>query len=635
MECLAESERGNTYLLSEKEGDKKYVLKCYPKAEMTGENKEGALLSVLNHKGIPKFETEIDDGETLFVLREYAEGMTLDQYLEEQEGITVAHVINIAVELCGILSYLYSQSPPIVHRDIKPSNIVINTDGYTLKLIDFGISRRYSEDVTNDTQYFGTKEFSAPEQYGFAQTDNRTDLYALGVVMRYMLTGTTTGQVQDRNLAAIVGKCTAFDPEKRYQSADALKRVLINYRNRARRVVLLIVAAVIVLPVAGFLFVNLYTNYTESRRMEALIPTVNNVHVLEGYFDGYEDEINGGTDNHDSLTRFTGGASDTDSLDKYYLGEQAGAWDAAVYKGEPGLAASNDVAAILAKSDNPPKYLAESAIDNEVFNHSIEGCLDGFEDEINGNNNNYEMEKRYTGGAGRGDQQSIDEHLSYTMGIASGHQLSAILAGDTDTTGSVPFLGRTVDYLSVFDMDKALSLAVSRGYTPRDEESALFHDLLMSRYLTIEEKALMLSVEINSPSTAALSSAVTRQDYAMIYNFLAYHAGRQKEDALVSENPDSEFITMGQNGLLAEQEMPFYDYYTEVMLKPAREYTDKDNMLRDVCVELVRCVYDATFRMEYGKQPGDTPPNIDLPLEYIDPEDVSADPGDNANGADE
>ncbi len=76
----------------------------------------------------------------------------------------------------------------MIHRDIKPQNIIMDKTG-RIKLIDFGISRVFQESAKNDTVYFGTKEFSPPEQYGFSQTDNRSDIFSFGVVLCWLLTG--------------------------------------------------------------------------------------------------------------------------------------------------------------------------------------------------------------------------------------------------------------------------------------------------------------------------------------------------------------------------------------------------------------------------------------------------------------
>ena len=102
-----------------------------------------------------------------------------------------------------------------------------------LRLIDFGISRVYDETAEEDTVCYGTKHFAAPEQYGFAQTDIRTDIFSLGVLLGWFLTGESDLKsillkINNRRLLHIVKKCTAFAPDMRYKSADKVKKELLN-----------------------------------------------------------------------------------------------------------------------------------------------------------------------------------------------------------------------------------------------------------------------------------------------------------------------------------------------------------------------------------------------------------------------
>jgi tRNA A-37 threonylcarbamoyl transferase component Bud32 len=240
IERLSENEIGETYLLLENGmgniDRKRFVMKCYQKSETTTESREAELLRGLHHKGLPVFETEIEGADTFYVLREYVPGVSLEQYLYKRDGkIDETMVMNVAMELCGVLSYLHSQPAPIIHRDIKPSNIIINTDDNSVKLIDFGISRKYSENADVDTVSFGTMEFAPPEQYGFSQTDCRSDIYSLGVVLRYMLTGSTDGKVENKGLNRIVEKCVAFAPKDRYKNTDAVKKALNRYHKQVKQ----------------------------------------------------------------------------------------------------------------------------------------------------------------------------------------------------------------------------------------------------------------------------------------------------------------------------------------------------------------------------------------------------------------
>jgi hypothetical protein len=163
-------------------------------------------------------------------------------------------MIDVFISICDILIFLHSQSEPIIHRDIKPSNIIINPETNEAILIDFEISRKFQKDVKKDTVYFGTHEFAPPEQYGFSQTDSRTDIYSFGVVIRYCLTGTANNEtkIKDNQLERIASKCTALDPQSRFQSAAALKKALLRYKNRGKRFAVISVIAAVVAIAIGF-----------------------------------------------------------------------------------------------------------------------------------------------------------------------------------------------------------------------------------------------------------------------------------------------------------------------------------------------------------------------------------------------
>ncbi len=273
LECLAQNEYGETYLLTNNNDGKLYVLKCYKKTDDVCNVQEAKLLRGLSHKGIPTFTMETEDEGTIFVIREYAEGTPLNDYLMENQ-IEEPKAVEILIELCDILTYLHSQPNPIIHRDIKPSNIIINPYSNEIKLIDFGISRAYSEEAETDTFFFGTQKFAPPEQYGFAQTDCRADIYALGVVLRYMMTGTADlkTDIQNKTLRHIATKCCAFSPNSRYQSADAVKRALKRYEKNTKKKVLISIASicgVCLVFVVGFA-VGRYTDIFNNQKPDAL-----------------------------------------------------------------------------------------------------------------------------------------------------------------------------------------------------------------------------------------------------------------------------------------------------------------------------------------------------------------------------
>ncbi|MCL2632890.1 MAG: protein kinase [Oscillospiraceae bacterium] len=234
LECVGKNDFGETFILSEKSTKNLYVLKSHPDSENLTYN-EAELLNGLKHRGLPSFDKTIAHDGTLYVLRKYIGGEPLNEYITQTHSYEKA--IDVIISLCDILTFLHTQPEPIIHRDIKPSNIIIDPETDKVMLIDFGISRKYSETAEADTSYFGTHKFAPPEQYGFAQTDCRSDIYSLGMVMRYWLTGSADRKsiIPDKKLEHIAVKCTALAPEDRFQTASALQNALVKYKNRINR----------------------------------------------------------------------------------------------------------------------------------------------------------------------------------------------------------------------------------------------------------------------------------------------------------------------------------------------------------------------------------------------------------------
>ena len=186
-------------------------------------------LKDLSLKGIPQiYRIETINGETILI-EEYIHGLNLMQVILNKGPLAESSVLSYMVRLCDILEQFHKMSPQIIHRDIKPGNIILdnNSDIY---LIDFNISREYNPESTLDTVALVSHHFSAPESYGFGQTDPRSDIYSIGATMHYLLTGgyiketTYNGPLKD-----IIDKCTMMDPDRRYQSVNELKAAFDNY----------------------------------------------------------------------------------------------------------------------------------------------------------------------------------------------------------------------------------------------------------------------------------------------------------------------------------------------------------------------------------------------------------------------
>ena len=175
---------------------------------------------------------------TGYLLRQYIEGMNLMEYVERRSILTADEIYEILHILCHKISILHKLNPPIIHRDIKPENIIIRAKkGRILDvyIIDYGTARMYDEYKEHDTVFVGTRQTAAPEQYGFSQTDERTDIYGLGKVLCYMLSGDfdedklkniSRGMLRHMQLSIgeyhslrrAVHRSTYLDPTRRYAS---------------------------------------------------------------------------------------------------------------------------------------------------------------------------------------------------------------------------------------------------------------------------------------------------------------------------------------------------------------------------------------------------------------------------------
>lgn len=154
-------------------------------------NRETTLLPGLKHDGIPKFYGHFTDPEHWYLVMEYIPGQTLEEYLQkstEKGYCSLADTLRIGIALCLILDYLHLCKPPLIFRDIKPANIML-TRKRRVYLIDFGIARAYNPGKAKDTTPLGSPGYAAPEQYGRAQSDQRTDIYGLGATLQTLLTG--------------------------------------------------------------------------------------------------------------------------------------------------------------------------------------------------------------------------------------------------------------------------------------------------------------------------------------------------------------------------------------------------------------------------------------------------------------
>ncbi len=168
--------------------------------------------------GVPRIVNLCEEDGRLAIIEEFISGETLREKIDAG-ALSEDQVIRYMTELCAILERLHGQDPPIIHRDIKPSNVIVTPCDHVF-LIDFDAAKRFSGDESRDTVLLGTKGYAAPEQYGFGASSPRTDIYALGILLRELaiaLPGRTGA------FDGIIKKCTEMNPSDRTKTVRELR----------------------------------------------------------------------------------------------------------------------------------------------------------------------------------------------------------------------------------------------------------------------------------------------------------------------------------------------------------------------------------------------------------------------------
>ena len=217
LRVLKQSPRGTVSVVRHKKSGTRYVFRRY---SGSGEVYRRLLPVLCPH--LPQImEAAEQDGQTA-VLEEYVQGDTLAELLMGAR-LTEREARQVTMQLCQALHVLHSMGA--VHRDVKPENVILR--GSDAVLIDFDAARIYKDESESDTQVLGATGFAAPEQYGIFQSDERADIFSLGVLLNIMLTGKhPSREMAAGKMGRIVRKCTMTAPEQRYQSARALMEVL-------------------------------------------------------------------------------------------------------------------------------------------------------------------------------------------------------------------------------------------------------------------------------------------------------------------------------------------------------------------------------------------------------------------------
>ena len=192
--CLKDGER-QVYLVRD-QADLPAILKLQPAGREDTLKQEYELLRGLRHPQLPQPMAYLEWEGMEYLVREYVDGVSLHEQVTAQGPLSPDKVRQAALSLCQVLQYLHSQTPPVICRDVKPQNVILDSEG-CCHLIDLGAARRHRPEQQGDTVFLGTQVTAPPEQFGYQQTDQRSDLYSLGVLMRFLRTGSFEPSKQD------------------------------------------------------------------------------------------------------------------------------------------------------------------------------------------------------------------------------------------------------------------------------------------------------------------------------------------------------------------------------------------------------------------------------------------------------
>jgi serine/threonine protein kinase len=240
FESLVKQQAGReVYFVTRIADGKRAVLRVTAEGQAEDIRAEKEILNRLHHPAIPRLLGAWEHQGRGYLARECFEGEDLYSFVRRHGPMSFEQLTDTALALCDVLTYLHGQTPAVIHRDIKPENI-IRTSEKDIRLIDFGIARTFREDTDTDTQVIGTKPYMAPEQFGSEQSDNRADIYALGMVMLFLATGKPDRLLLKtaypyKSLIPVIEKCIRKDRDQRFSTAAQLKRRILWVRRGMTR----------------------------------------------------------------------------------------------------------------------------------------------------------------------------------------------------------------------------------------------------------------------------------------------------------------------------------------------------------------------------------------------------------------
>ncbi|MCR5176120.1 MAG: serine/threonine protein kinase [Anaerovibrio sp.] len=259
VQVLKKSQKGTVWLVTDKDGDIfviKEILRTGLPLKLLKEHPSGFYPRII-------YLAEDNARNLTIVVEEYINGKSLADKLQHRD-LKIDALPDLLLKFCYGLKEIHTLG--LVHRDIKPSNIIIRDDGSPV-LIDFDAARlNRSMDKTSDTVLLGTKGYAPPEQFGYAATDKRSDIYALGITFEEFL-----GDDYKGYLRKILKKCHALDPDLRYQNVDDILKAIKRYKWQKPIIMLLLAIVLLVCLAFG---ISLQNTLPQEEPLQKNVPQV-------------------------------------------------------------------------------------------------------------------------------------------------------------------------------------------------------------------------------------------------------------------------------------------------------------------------------------------------------------------------
>ena len=204
------------------------AIKLIPKKQGTIDSlTEALLLKSLHHPGIPTIYDIEQDTQYYYIIEEYVDGESLEEFLLHQSHISLHTFFDLCLQLCDIFRYLHTFRPtPILYLDLKPEHIIVC--GMKVKLIDFNVST-FVSNLGNIYHLYGNEKFSAPELFSGKQPDFLSDIYSIGKIMEYLSNYLDTSV--SPKIHKIIKKAINSKPSHRYETVDALISAIETQKN--------------------------------------------------------------------------------------------------------------------------------------------------------------------------------------------------------------------------------------------------------------------------------------------------------------------------------------------------------------------------------------------------------------------